>query len=644
MMVLNNQQEFMMSNRKGATRFTEAANTAVLNELSWDDTQDFDFAGRGFVASLNEPIITDTNGRSVWELNGYPFLEEETAPLTVNPSLWRQSRLLALYHGLFKVTDGVYQIRGFDLSVMSIVETSTGYVVIDPLISAETARAGMELVYRHVGQKAVVAVIYTHSHVDHWGGVKGVISEADVKAGKIKVIAPEHFLEYAISENIIAGNVMSRRGSYMYGNVLPKDVKGQVGAGLGQTTSNGLITLIQPTDSITETGQKMAVDGLEIEFQLTPDTEAPAEMNFLFPQYRALCMAENCTHNMHNLYTLRGAQVRDPKAWAHFIDEAIDRFAGRYDLIFASHHWPTWGADACVEFLKKQRDMYKYLHDETLRLANQGYTMLEIPEIIQLPAELFRAWYNRGYYGSINHNVKSIYQRYLGFFDGNPANLHPLPPQEAAKNYVDFMGGAESLLAKARQSFAEGNYRWVAQVVNHLVFADPDNQEARALQADALEQLGYQAESGPWRNFYLSGAKELRDGVMDLPVPKAGAPDAVTATPLDMFFDLLAVRLIGPKAEDKVITVNANFTDINEQYVLAVENGVLNYAKGRQADEADATLTTTRAALDQIALGEARLVDKLAAGEAKVEGSQEKLIEFLSLMDNFEFWFNIVTP
>ena len=632
-----------MSNQKDATRFTEAANRALLNELSRDDTRDFESASRGFIASLDDPAITDADGRPVWELNAWSFLDGESAPLTVNPSLWRQSRLLALNHGLFNVTDGVYQIRGFDLSVMSVVTTDTGYVVIDPFISAEPARAGMELVYQHVGTKPVVAVIYTHSHVDHWGGVKGVISEADVKAGTVKVIAPEHFVEHAISENIIAGNVMSRRASYMYGNLLPKGVKGQVGAGLGQTTSTGLITLIQPTDYVTETGQTMTVDGVQIEFQLTPNTEAPTEMNFLFPKHRALCMAENCTHTMHNLYTLRGAQVRDAKAWAHFIDEALDRFEGRYDVIFASHHWPTWGTEACVDFLKKQRDMYKYLHDETLRLANQGYTMLEIPEIIKLPTELFKGWYNRGYYGSMSHNVKSIYQRYLGFFDGNPATLQPLPPQAAGERYVNFMGGAKSLLAKARQSFSEGDYRWVAQVVNHLVFANPDNAEARALLADALEQLGYQAESGPWRNFYLSGAKELRDGVMVLLAPQS-AMDTIRATPLDMFFDLLAVRLIGPKAEGKVMTFNTNFTDINEQYLLSVENGVLNYTKGKQVDKADATLITTRATLDQIALGEARLVDKLATGEAKIEGSQEKLVEFLSLMDTFEFWFNIVTP
>ena len=632
-----------MSKTKDATKYTEAVNNLLLNELNWDDKQDFLDASRGFIASLDNPVIENENGHAVWNLDAFPFLAEETAPPSVNPSLWRQSRLVANYHGLFKVTDGVYQIRGFDLSVMSIIESDNGYVVIDPLISADVSRAGMELAYQHVGHKPVVAVIYTHSHIDHWGGVKGVVSQADVEAGKTKIIAPEHFMEHAVSENVIAGNVMTRRSSYMYGNLLPKDPKGQVGAGLGQTTSTGLVTLIPPTDDITHTGQKMVLDGLEIEFQMTPGTEAPAEMNFLFPQYRALCMAENCTHNMHNLYTLRGAPVRDAKAWAYYIDEAIDVFNGRYDVIFASHHWPTWTAESGVEFLKKQRDMYKYLHDETLRFANQGFTMLEIPELIELPADLFHAWYNRGYYGSINHNVKAIYNRYLGFFDGNPATLHPLPPEAAGKKYVEFMGGAEKLLAQARQSFDKGEYRWVAQVVNHLVFADPDNKAARELQADALEQLGYQAESGPWRNFYLSAAKELRDGVLDLDTPQLGA-DVIKATPLDMFFDLLAVRLIGPKAAGKKIVLNAVFTDINEQYLLVVENGVLNYAKGKLDAEADATLTLSRTALDEVILGEAKLADKLNSGEAQISGNPEKLVEFLSLMDTFEFWFNIVTP
>ncbi len=635
-----------MSNAKEATEFTTAANRTLLETLPWDDTQDFAASRQGFIATLDDLVIRDKNGRPVYDIGAFAFLEEETAPPSVNPSLWRQSRLNANDHGLFKVTDGVYQIRSFDLSVMSIIETDSGYLVVDPLITPRTAEAGMGLVYQHLGRKPIVAVIYTHSHIDHWGGVKGVISQADVQSGQVKIIAPDHFMEYAISENVIAGNVMSRRASYMYGNLLPKDPKGQVGAGLGQTTSADVPTLIEPTDTITHTGQRMVIDGLEIEFQLTPGTEAPAEMNFLFPQRRVLCMAENVSHNMHNLYTLRGAQVRNPKVWAHYIDEAIEMFDGRYDTIFSSHHWPTWGAEAGVEYLKKQRDMYKYLHDETMRLANQGYTLLEIPEIVesQLPADLFNAWYNRGYYGTVSHNVKAVYQHYLGFFDGNPATLHPLPPQAAGQKYVEFMGGAENLLAKARESFDKGEYRWTAQVVNHLVFADPDNKAARDLQADALEQLGYQAESGPWRNFYLSAAKELRDGVLDLGAPKTASPDVIKAMSLDMFFDLLAVRLIGPQAAGKKLVFNASFTDTGEQYLLVVENCVLNYTKGKQAAQADATLIMTRAALNEIVLGEATLAEKTAVGAARIEGDPAKLVEFLSLLDTFEFWFNIVTP
>ncbi len=635
-----------MIQAKEATQFTIAANRTSGADLPWHDEQDFAASRQGFIATLDDPVIRDKNGRPVYDIGAFAFLGEESAPPSVNPSLWRQSRLNANYHGLFQVAASVYQVRGFDLSVMSIIETDSGYLVVDPLITPPTAAAGMGLVYQHLGRKPIVAVIYTHSHIDHWGGIKGIISTADVQSGQVKIIAPQHFMEFAISENVIAGNVMARRASYMYGNLLPKSPTGQVGAGLGQTTSSDVPTLIAPTDFITQTGQKMIIDGLEIEFQLTPGTEAPAEMNFLFPQHRALCMAENVSHNMHNLYTLRGAQVRNPKVWAHYIDEAIELFNGRYDLIFSSHHWPTWGTEAGLDYLKKQRDMYKYLHDETMRLANQGYTLLEIPEIVesQLPADLFNAWYNRGYYGTVSHNVKAVYQHYLGFFDGNPATLHPLPPQAAGQKYVEFMGGAENLLAKARESFDKGEYRWVAQVVNHLVFADPDNKAARDLQADALEQLGYQAESGIWRNFYLSGAKELRDGVLDLGAPKTASPDVIKAMSLDMFFDLLAVRLIGPKAAGKSLVFNANFTDIGEQYLLVVENCVLNYAKGKQSEQADATLTMTRAALNEIVLGEATLAEKTAAGEARIAGSPEKLIEFLSLLDNFEFWFNIVTP
>ncbi len=634
-----------MAESKDATGYTEEANQAILghDHLDWEDRGDWEAAQKGFIDKLDPPIISDAEGRPVWDLNQYSFLGEESAPPTVNPSLWRQSRL-NMYDGLFKVVDRIYQVRGYDLSVMSIIETDTGYIVIDPLVSAECARASMELVYEHLGKKPVVAVIYTHSHIDHWGGVKGVISEADVKAGKVMVIAPEGFTEAAVSENVMAGNAMSRRASYMYGMLLPRGPRGQVDSGLGKTNSTGTITLIQPSVTIDKTPTELTVDGVKMVFQLTPDTEAPSEMHFHFPQFKALCMAENCTHNLHNLYTLRGAQVRDAQAWAHYVNEAIDLFSDETDVVFASHHWPTWEHDRCLEFLNKQRDMYKYLHDEVLRLANHGYTMLEVAEMVKLPKDLAGEWYNRGYYGSINHNAKAVYQRYLGWFDGNPANLHPLPPEEAGRRYVEFMGGADGMLTRAREAYERGEYRWVAQLVNHLVFAEPDNQQARELQADALEQLGYQAESGPWRNFYLTGAKELREGVGTTGIPATGSVDVIEAMSIEMVFDYMAVRLNGPKAEGHSISIGFTLTDTGEEYFLAVENGVLNHGGGKRDGTPDAALTLTRTALNDVLLQKSTMQEKLSSGEISIEGDPEKLAEMFGLMDDFDPLFNIVTP
>ncbi len=527
---------------------------------------------------------------------------------------------------------------------MSIIVSESGYIVIDPLVSAETARASLDLARRHLGERPVVAVIYTHSHVDHWGGVRGVLDEADVAADKAKVIAPVGFTEAAVAENVDAGNTMSRRASCMYGNLVPKDARGAVGAGLGQTTSSGRVTLIPPTDIIDTTGTELDIDGVRLVFQNTPGTEAPAEFNFFFPQLKALCMAENCTHKLHNLYTLRGAKVRDAKAWAHFLGETVDLFADETEVIFASHHWPTWGKERCLDLLQRQRDMYKYLHDETLRLANHGYTMLEIPEALELPPQLARAWYNRGYYGTVSHDVKAIYQLYLGFFDGNPAHLHALPPEEAAKKYVECMGGADALLERARRSFDEGDYRWVSEVVSHAVFADPSNQEARLLEADALEQLGYQAESSPWRNFYLTGAMELRRRVEPGAAPNTASDDVIAALTPAMLFDTLGVRLNGPKAAGKQLTISVRFSDLGEDYVLAVGNGVLNHFAGRRADDGDASLTLTRAALNE-ALAHGTSVDELVRqSRVEIEGSAAALQELLSLLDSFEFWFNIVEP
>ena len=625
---------------------TKKHNAAVLQQLPFADKQDFEDARGGFIAPLpNGGVIRDQKGQPVWDLSELSFIKPETAaPDTVNPSLWRQSQLL-MHTGLFKVIDRIYQVRGADLSNITFIEGDTGIIVVDPLISVETARAALELYYQHRPQKPVVAVIYTHSHVDHFGGVKGVVSEAEVKAGKVKIIAPDGFLKAATDENVMAGAAMSRRAGYMYGTLLPPGPQGKVSAGLGLTKSSGTITLIPPTDIITKTGQEMVLSGLNFVFQLAPDTEAPAEMHFYLPQLKVLCPAENCSHNLHNVYTLRGAKIRDALAWSKNLNESLERWGNKSEVMLNVHHWPIWGRERLVGRLQKQRDMYRYLHDQTLRLANQGYTMVEIGEMIRLPEGLAKEWYCRGYYGSVNHNVKAIYVKYLGWFDGNPANLHPLPPVEASQRYVEFMGGAEAVIKQARKYYDQGEYRWVAQVVNHVVFADPKNAAAKELQAKALEQLGYQAESGPWRNFYLTGAQELRRGVAKTASGTAESPDTIQAMPLDLFFDYLGVRLNGLKAAGKTITLNWNFTDTKEQYVLFLENGALNHTAHRQAQEADATITLTRAAFNEVILrGPAQLDAKIASGDIKLEGKKEKFGELLSLMDNFDPWFNIVTP
>lgn len=628
-----------------ATEYTREANLLqnADPELDWDNMRDWENANRGFIARLEEPVIRDEAGRVVWDLDRYAFLGDEQAPPTVNPSLWRQARL-NMVHGLFKVTDGLYQVRGHDLSVISFVAGEKGWIVIDPLISAEVARATLRFFLDNVADRPVTAVIYTHSHIDHFGGVKGILSEAEVGSGNARVIAPDGFLEAAVSENMLLGNAMGRRASYMYGSQLPRGPRGQVDAALGKATSSGTSTLLEPTDYITRTGEEMRVDGVDITFQVTPGTEAPAEMNFYFPAMRALCMAENCSHNLHNILTLRGAQVRDTRAWSHYLGEAIDLFAADTDVVFTSHHWPVWGREDLTEYMSKQRDMYRYLHDQTVRMMNQGLTGIEIAESLELPPALAREWYNRGYYGSVSHNVKAIYQKYLGWFDGNPASLHPLPPVEAGKKYVEYMGGADELLSKAKNAFDAGDYRWVAQVVNHLVFADPANIQARELQASALEQLGYQSENATWRNFYLTGAMELREGVDDSPVtdPSASKADFLKAIPAEMVFDYLAIHLDPEKAEGLCITLNLDLTGTGRQYVLRLENSVLNHTSGQLAPDADVTVTLP-AGLGGMAGGEG-LKAKLESGEMRIDGDASALQKLFSVLDMGDRWFDIVTP
>jgi alkyl sulfatase BDS1-like metallo-beta-lactamase superfamily hydrolase len=621
------------------TDMTRTANAAWTKRLPFDDTTDFERVGRGFVAALPDTVTT-ADGRPVWDARKFDFVAGD-APASVNPSLWRQEQLSGT-GGLFEVVDGIYQVRSLDLSNISFVRGDTGWIVLDPLITAEVAATALELVNTHIERRPVTAVVFSHSHADHFGGVRGVCSPEDAASGRVRIVAPTGFIEEAVSENVMAGNAMSRRASYMYGNLLPPSPTGQVGAGLGKTTSTGTFGLIEPTDLIGHDDTSIVLDGVELQTLYTPDTEAPAEFVFFLPAWQALWTAEVVTHVQHNLYTLRGAQVRDALAWSKAIDTMLARFGADTHLVFASHHWPTWGHEASLELLGSQRDTYRYLHDETLRLANHGETMLEIAEQLELPPALARTWSSRGYYGSVNHNVKAIYQRYLGFFDGNPANLHPHPPVEAAKRYVTYMGGAAAILERARADHQAGDDRWVAEVVKHVVFADPDNTAARELLADALTQLGYQAESGPWRNFYLTGAKELRDGVLTLPTPSTASPDIVAAMDTDLILDYLAIRLHHHEASELSTTVRLVLPDIDESHLLVLSNGVLNHRVGGDETPVDATVTIPRARLNELLASEDPAA--LIADAGVIEGDATGLRAMLGMLDDFPFWFDIVTP
>ncbi|WP_426310345.1 alkyl/aryl-sulfatase [Cellulosimicrobium sp. E-16] len=629
-----------MSTPKPATPAIVAQNSALLQTLPFSDARDFDDATRGLVARREPSAVTADDGRVVWDNDTYAFLQGD-APDTVNPSLWRQSQLVA-EQGLFEVTDGIYQARGFDLSNVTFIEGTTGVIVLDPLISTETAAAALALYREHRGNRPVTGIIYTHSHVDHFGGVKGVTSQEDVDAGRVPVVAPEGFTEHAIAENVYAGTAMARRAGYMYGAALARGPQGQVGAGLGQTTSTGTVTLIPPTLFVTTTGQEETVDGVRMVFQMAPDTEAPSEMLIWFPDHKALCAAEDATHTLHNLLTLRGAVVRDPHVWSRYLTESIDLFGAEAEVVFASHHWPTWGSERIVEYLSLQRDLYGYLHDQTLRLLNQGLTGPEIAEQIVLPPALENAWHARGYYGSVSHNVKAIYQRYMGWFDGNPAHLWEHPPVERARRYVELGGGADAVVATARAAFDGGDYRWVAELLNHVVFAQPDHAAARELLADTYEQLGYGAENGTWRSFFLSGATELRDGPFGTPTATS-APDILAALTPTLLFDALAVQIDGPRAWDEDLSIDVVLTDSGERYRLWLRNGVLSYSAAPQRGDADATLTATSTALPALATGAATPAALAAAG-IEVAGEAGVLARLTAVLDPGDPDFAIVTP
>lgn len=608
------------------------------HDLPFHDQTDFAAADRGFIAALSPCVVKAADGRVVWDNDAYSFLSGP-APTSVHPSLWRQSSLTAK-QGLYEVVPGIYQVRGLDISNITLVESDSGIIVIDPLVSTEVAAAALALYRTHRGgERRVVAVIYTHSHVDHFGGVLGVTSQAEVDSGAVAVLAPEGFVEHAVSENVYAGPAMLRRASYMYAVTLKRGPLDHVGCGLGQATSTGEVALIVPTVDIRETGEKHTIDGVEIEFQMAPGTEAPAEMHFYFPRFRALCMAENATHNLHNLLTLRGALVRDPHAWSGYLTEAIDTFADRSDVVFASHHWPTWGRDSIVEFLSLQRDMYAYLHDQTLRLLNLGHTGVEIAEMFQMPPALERAWHTHGYYGSVSHNVKAIYQRYMGWFDGNPGRLWPHPPEALAPRYVEAMGGIDRVVDLARDALDSGDFRWAATLLDHAIFTDAEHAGARDLYADTLEQLAYGAENATWRNFFLSGATELRDGNFGT-AGQVTSPTLLSQLTPEQIFDSLAIRVNGPRSWDLDVAIDITFTDTAVNYRLTLRNGVL---VRRKVASDPATATVTLRLADKLRLLAVAMGDFNSPG-LELSGDQSALQALLSVLDGPDPNFNIVTP
>jgi alkyl sulfatase BDS1-like metallo-beta-lactamase superfamily hydrolase len=623
---------------------TRAANAAMAARLPFADTRDFEAAGRGLIAPVPEGVVKADSGTVLWNLGEYAFIDGELAPSTVNPSLWRLARL-NMANGLFKVAERVYQLRGFDIANMTVLEGDSGVILIDPLTTAEPARAALAHYFAHRPRKPIVAVIYTHSHVDHYGGVRGVVDEADVASGKVKVIAPVGFMEAVGGETVLAGLPMFRRSQFQFGTMLPRGARGQVDAGLGKGIARGTPGLIAPTMSIEKAVETHVIDGLEIVFQLAPETEAPAEMHMFYPELGVLNMAENACPLLHNFIPLRGSVVRDPRIWSKYIGDAIEMYAGRTEVLIGQHHWPTWGRAAVLEHLEAQRDLYTHIHDQTLRYMNKGWRPAEIAEVIDLPPGLADRWSVRGYYGTVSHNVKAVYQRYLSWYDGNPCNLHPLPPAPAAKKFVEYMGGAAAVIARAKADFARGEFRWVAQVMKEVVFAEPGNAEARALCADALEQMGYQAESATWRNAFLYGAQELRHGVFQMPARGTMAADTLRGLSTDVFFDMLAIRIDPAKAAGQSMVVNWHFTDRDEKLVLTLKNCTLTHRLGASADKPAASITTTRETLDGMILGRVKIPDALASGAMRIDGDGSRLAALFAMLEApTGLMFDILTP
>lgn len=629
------------SSAKPASSHTITKQNEVKQALPFANKKDFALAEKGLIVRPEQVEIFNDDGTLAWELGNYQFLLEDHA--SVNPSLLRQARLNYQY-GLFKITENIYQVRGYDLSNFTVIKGDTGWIVFDPLLTPATAKAALKLVNDTLGQRPVTGVVYSHAHADHFGGVLGVVTPEQVKQHNIPIIAPSGFMEHAIKENVLAGNVMTRRAIFQYGNVLPKGATGQVDAAIGKGLSIGMFGLIKPTVEIDENERVMIIDGVEMVFINTPGGESPAEMNTYFPKDKAFWAAENVIGTMHNVYTLRGAAARDALAWSKFINEMVYGYGQQAEIIFASHSWPRWGNEDIQTYLKKQRDMYAYLHNETLHLANQGVTINEIHNEINVPDSLQHEWYNRGYHGSYKHNAQGIMNKYLGYFDMNPANLDRLSPADSAPKYVAAMGGEKQVMTLAQEAHDKGEYRWGAELLNKLVFAQPNYIPAKRLLANIYEQMGYQAESAGWRNTYLTGAKELRDGVLPTSNITRPGPSFLQAMDTGLLFDYLAVKVNAKRAESDAFKINFTFTDEGREYLVELSNATLTNIEGVTVQDADLSLTISREDWTLVILKQVALRDLLASGKASFAGDIRILNQLFSLLDEFPFWFNIVTP
>jgi len=628
------------------SKTTQAKQDEVKRTIDLADQKDFEQANKGLIAQANNEQIFNSENDLIWDNQAYQFIKGD-APNTVNPSLWRQEKLNN-HRGLYKVTDGIYQVRGFDFANMTIIVGDNGWIIVDPLTAKETAKAALTFAQKHLGIKPIKAVILTHAHMDHFGGVLGIVTPEQILKNNIRVIAPQGFMEAATSENIIAGIAMARRSTYMYGKILPRNAQGHIGSGLGTGPAFGTFGIIKPNELISENNTKKVIDGIDFIFQNASGTESIAEITFYLPKAKVFAGAELVSRNMHNLYTLRGAQVRNALDWSKKIDQALQMF-GQADIYFGSHHWPIWGNKQIKTFLANQRDLYKYIHDQSVRLINQGLNGNEIAEQLILPPTLSSYFANRGYYGSLSHNAKAVYQYYMGWFDANPANLNPLPETQSSRRYITLMGGSTNVLAQAKISFEKGEFRWVAELLNRLIFAEPENNAAKKLLATTYQELGYQAESAPWRNFYLTAALELREGVAKKGINLASMEEILKNTPIDKFFESMSVRLNSEKASDESYKILLNFTDINERYLLVLNNSVLHHyqlpsIESTEKTDVDAKLNLTHGLFVKILIGKVGIKNTLFSDDLSVDGSIIDLVIFFTLFDKPTGQFNIVTP